>query len=902
MRKFPHKLDTLQAATPSPARPQATTTDPDHLTDAILNLQRSVGNQAVQRMLEGHPEEPKTRTNGAVLPPSPRSSATAAIQPKLAINEQGDACEQEAESVAEQVRQAPEPPLQRSAANGEVCTKNQAEEPDHKHVDLQTQTSFPPIQHPPGKVLADKPQIEAPATVDDVLSSSGQSLDSTARSFMESRFGNDLSDVRVHTNSQAADSARAVGALAYTVGQHIVFDQGQYSPGSTEGRHLLAHELTHVAQQTAASIRKIQRQPRRDQAGWRETTVDVRWSEDEDEFYSRVLAAIVRSPDFRGIDPENFKFTSDKEPWFQDLVGHVHLQYSTSHLDRKEGNPVKVHFTAYYDREHEFHGSDITSKRLTLVEAPVAGKVPDKPVAPPQSPKENLARHKRAKALGGEDAGTVLLKYVPALLPYLSAAQIEQVQLVLDAAVINPDAKTRYQALEAKATKQYGQLTVRGEKLGKAADRAWEDQVPLDASDKRIRLDHMKVLPAEVFQPSANPDETKYIKVLRGLLDTKGIWLLIGDGKSPQLWISLGPEADRTHTIPAPDGLLTRKALLDTTTIGLIFYEMVTNGPAEQLRKKSLWPDHKFLTNGTMEWKLQLSGDPTINVKFTPDPVFGAETITFLQTVLYKSSSTDKDPPARLDFLDVEEDPFYGMNWDAKQKKWVPENTSETTKIAPSSAADRSAYLYDVPWVPPSATLMFETVAVVPKTAETLGALRWGVGEGKLYGAKYDDCTDKPSTAFNMAVERFYATPAVVGPAARGPKGGEEGYDAIVDGFKPNDATLTTAQEKLLDPIVTKVKADPTVNVWVGGFADAMDKNPGGISEERAQAVANYLVRTGVPRMNLSVTGFGSTWARYPQSAGESRNRRVQCILDDPGRRRKREKLAEDRRKAAPAP
>ncbi|HEU4389386.1 MAG TPA: DUF4157 domain-containing protein [Blastocatellia bacterium] len=83
----------------------------------------------------------------------------------------------------------------------------------------------------------------------DVLRSPGQPLDSDTRAFMEPRFGHDFSRVRVHTDPYAAQSAREVNALAYTVGRDVVFAAGQYSPKTTNGQHLLAHELMHVAQQ-----------------------------------------------------------------------------------------------------------------------------------------------------------------------------------------------------------------------------------------------------------------------------------------------------------------------------------------------------------------------------------------------------------------------------------------------------------------------------------------------------------------------------------------------------------------------------------------------------------------------------------------------------------------------------
>ena len=91
-----------------------------------------------------------------------------------------------------------------------------------------------------------------PPIVHEVLRAPGRPLDATTRAFMEPRFGHDFSRVRVHTDSTAAGSARAVDALAYTVGPHIVFGADQFAPATPQGRSLLAHELTHVVQQGQA--------------------------------------------------------------------------------------------------------------------------------------------------------------------------------------------------------------------------------------------------------------------------------------------------------------------------------------------------------------------------------------------------------------------------------------------------------------------------------------------------------------------------------------------------------------------------------------------------------------------------------------------------------------------------
>ncbi len=93
------------------------------------------------------------------------------------------------------------------------------------------------------------PMNTVPPIVHDVLNSPGQSLDAGARAFMEPRFGHDFSGVRVHTDARAAEFARSVNALAYTVGRNVIFGTGQYAPETGEGRKLLAHELTHVVQQ-----------------------------------------------------------------------------------------------------------------------------------------------------------------------------------------------------------------------------------------------------------------------------------------------------------------------------------------------------------------------------------------------------------------------------------------------------------------------------------------------------------------------------------------------------------------------------------------------------------------------------------------------------------------------------
>ncbi len=170
--------------------------------------------------------------------------AAGAIQTKLGINQPGDEYEQEADRIAEHVMRMSEPQLQRACTCGGACPKCQTEPSAQEHEHLQTKR----VQ------ASDAGQSAAPPIVHEVLRSPGQPLDPATRAFMEPRFGHDFSKIRVHADNQAAESVKAVQALAYTVGQDVVFGAGQYVPHNEVGRRLLAHELAHTLQQrTAAS-------------------------------------------------------------------------------------------------------------------------------------------------------------------------------------------------------------------------------------------------------------------------------------------------------------------------------------------------------------------------------------------------------------------------------------------------------------------------------------------------------------------------------------------------------------------------------------------------------------------------------------------------------------------------
>jgi hypothetical protein len=165
-----------------------------------------------------------------------------------------DRYEQEADQVAERVLRMPDPAAGAVAVTGAApaVTMQRKCASCEQERRLQREAKGAPAASASGAV--------APAVVHEVLASPGEALDASARGFFEPRFGRSFGEVRVHTGARAAESARAVGALAYTVGRDIVFDSGRYAPGTPAGDRLLAHELAHtVQQQGAAGGARVQR-------------------------------------------------------------------------------------------------------------------------------------------------------------------------------------------------------------------------------------------------------------------------------------------------------------------------------------------------------------------------------------------------------------------------------------------------------------------------------------------------------------------------------------------------------------------------------------------------------------------------------------------------------------------
>src|SRR5262245_46171425 len=136
--------------------------------------------------------------------------------------------------------------LQRTAGNHAVGQFLQSE---CDVGNIKRSSSTPPIELDVAGLSV--PTIDTSSIVHQALSSPGQLLPVSTQQEMEARFGHDFSQVRIHTDSRAAESARSVGAVAYTVGQDVVFGKDGYAPNSHKGRQLLTHELAHVAQDAA---------------------------------------------------------------------------------------------------------------------------------------------------------------------------------------------------------------------------------------------------------------------------------------------------------------------------------------------------------------------------------------------------------------------------------------------------------------------------------------------------------------------------------------------------------------------------------------------------------------------------------------------------------------------------
>jgi hypothetical protein len=219
----------------------------------VLALQRAVGNRAVQRML----------------------GSRAPVQAKLTVNAPNDVYEDEANRVASQVVASLDQP---AASAADAAVQRTGEDEDRLAMTkplvqrmLQRDPAMDEDDEVPG-VMA-KPSLQREGgdgsfAVEPEVESAiqgarggGQAMDGGTRGAMEGAFGVDFGGVRIHTGAHADSLNRAVQARAFTTGQDIFFRQGEYDPGSSGGKELLAHELTHVVQQNGPALARKDRDP-----------------------------------------------------------------------------------------------------------------------------------------------------------------------------------------------------------------------------------------------------------------------------------------------------------------------------------------------------------------------------------------------------------------------------------------------------------------------------------------------------------------------------------------------------------------------------------------------------------------------------------------------------------------
>ncbi|MND58099.1 putative peptidoglycan binding domain protein [compost metagenome] len=203
------------------------------------------------------------------------------VQPKLTIGPVDDPYEREADSVAEKVMRTPEKDvlqakpspivIQKKCAACEEEELNRKEDEAPAVADELSAIKDIPVQRKCAHCEEEERNLQmkgadgakgglgALSIVNQVINSQGEPLHAATRSFMESRFGYDFSNVQIHNDLLAHQSSTAINAKAYTHANHVVFGSGQFQPDTNAGKQLLAHELTHVVQQRAGQQQAVQR-------------------------------------------------------------------------------------------------------------------------------------------------------------------------------------------------------------------------------------------------------------------------------------------------------------------------------------------------------------------------------------------------------------------------------------------------------------------------------------------------------------------------------------------------------------------------------------------------------------------------------------------------------------------
>ena len=210
-------------------------------------------------------------------------------------------------------------------------------------------------------------------------------------------------------------------------------------------------------------------------------------------------------------------------------------------------------------------------------------------------------RRQRAEALKGADARTLLEASLPFVLEHMSDKQVQQMQRVLDAAVVNPSVQKETEDLYRRSiVAQSGFVTNRDPRIVRRAERAMESFIPIPEADKRIRLDFEALLTPEALKPTTdNPDEAAYLETVMQTLAARGVWLRLNPKyvRNPDdwsrgsyserefdVWLSLGPYGD--HIPVESGGRITRNSLKGTTELGAGYYRNVHQGEIQSALRK----------------------------------------------------------------------------------------------------------------------------------------------------------------------------------------------------------------------------------------------------------------------------------------------------------------------------
>lgn len=252
----------------------------------------------------------------------------AGVQPKLEIGPANDPLEREADRMAEQVMRMPDPravPV-RAAESGQTPAR-------HGRIGG-TEGKNAPVRAKAlsGQSPAVSPDLESGLAS---LQGGGQPLDASTRAFFEPRFGQNFSQVRLHTHGEAADLAQAVQAKAFTLGNHVFFGAGHYQPASSTGQKLLAHELAHVAQQGGRpSSSLIRRDPEvlssQPPGGWIDESDPSNYTDKEYPLCHEFKPSDYRNKYYllyRGLDGVKRKFDIHSEEW-KIVINNVGSVYS----------------------------------------------------------------------------------------------------------------------------------------------------------------------------------------------------------------------------------------------------------------------------------------------------------------------------------------------------------------------------------------------------------------------------------------------------------------------------------------------------------------------------------------------------------------------------------------------